>query len=125
KDRQLAGVSRQGFRKVLVIGQLILAVVMLVGIMTIYRQFDFIQQQVEGYQKEQVFKIIAPYPDTPLNGQEAMDQYANTLNVLKNSLLSSSAIQYVSRVNGVSIIDDKNAGPSRIVWTGYPEIKDG
>ncbi len=126
KNSKLAGISRQGFRKVLVVGQLTLAIVMLVGIMTIHRQFSFIQQQVAGYQKEQVFRIIAPSPNQNINGrdQDAIDRYTNTLNVFKSSLLSSSAIQSVSRVNGVSMIDDKDAGPSRIVWAGYPETEE-
>lgn len=117
--------SRQGFRKVLVVVQLTLAVVMLISIMTIYNQFSFIQQQVAGYQKDQVFKIITPPPSYNIYAydRKAVDRYTNGLVSLKTSLLSSSAIQSVSRVNGVSMIDDKRAGPSGLSWIGYPEME--
>lgn len=126
RDHKLGGMSRQGFRKILVVGQLTLAVVMLIGVMTIYRQFSFIQQQVAEYQKEQVFKVVTPPPNYTIRGDdpESIDRYTSTLTSFKTSLLTSSAIQSVSRVNGVSMIDDKSPRPLRIAWTGYPEMEE-
>jgi len=126
KDSKLTGLNRQGFRKILVVGQLTLAVVMLVGIMTIHRQFAFIQQQIVGYQKEQVFKTITPSPNYVIraNNQESINRYTRSLNSFKSSLLTSSAIQSVSRVNGVSMIDDKGAGQMQVDWEGYPESEE-
>lgn len=123
KDRNLGGLSRQGFRKVLVVGQLTLGIVVLVGIMTIYQQFSFIQQQVAGYQKEQVFKVVTPAPNYVIRAddQESIDRYSNSLNSFKTSLLSSSAIQTVSRTNGVSMINDKDVWSPEIDWIGYPK----
>lgn len=118
RKRSLLGTSQLGLRKVLVVVQFTLAVFMIIGIVVIQRQFGFMQQQVAGYQKEQVFRIITPPPkDNSLYNGEAI---AHALQSLKNDLLASSNITHVSRVNGVSMIDDGDAAPVPISWRGYP-----
>ncbi|MFC4874447.1 ABC transporter permease [Negadavirga shengliensis] len=125
KNQGLAGMSRQGFRKVLVTGQLVFTVVMMVGIVTIHRQFVFIQQQTDGYQKEQVFKLYVPFQlGFKSSDNEAVQKHVARTNSVKTRLLASSAIHSVSRVNGASMIDDKRKYPTEITWLGYAEAQD-
>src|SRR5690606_13617775 len=122
KNRMLTGISRQGFREALVTGQLVFTVVMLVGIVTIHNQFAFIQQQTESYQKDKVFRLHVPLPlGLASDNEEAKNLHRTRVNSIKTNLLSSSAIQSVSQVNGTSIVDDKWKQPLSISWSGYPE----
>jgi putative ABC transport system permease protein len=122
KNQVLAGISKQGFRQVLVTGQLVFSVVLLVGIFTIYYQFAFIQQQTESYQKEQVFRLHVPLPlGFGFGDTEAKERHRSRVNSIKTSLLASSAIQSVSQVNGTSILDDKRKQPVDISWHAYPK----
>jgi len=122
KNQMLTGISRQGFRKALVTAQLVFTVVMLVGVVTIHHQFAFIQQQTQSYQKNQVFGLHVPLPiGFDWNDEEAKHSCRSRVNSVKTSLLSSSAIQAVSQVNGVSILDDKRKQPVSISWSGYPD----
>lgn len=121
KNQSLAGMSRLGFRRVLVATQLALAIFMLVSVLVIHRQFTFIQQEVAGYQKEQIFKVIAPPTGEPLfmNDREAVSRNVSRLQTIKNDLMASSAVMAVSKVNGVSMLNDGRAQPSGIKWEGH------
>ena len=122
KNQALAGFSRQGFRKMLVTGQLVFTMVMLVGVVTIHRQFSFIQQQTGDYQKDQVFKLNVPFPGGfSANDDEAVASHQTRVNSVKAGLVANSAIQLVSQVNGASIVDDRGNQPVKVSWTGYPE----
>ncbi|WP_162340296.1 ABC transporter permease [Cyclobacterium salsum] len=125
KNQVLTGISRQGFRKALVTGQLVFTIVLLVGIVTIHYQFAFIQQQTESYQKEQVFRVHVPLPlGFGFGDVEAKERHWTRVNSIKTSLLANSAIQSVSQVNGTSMVDDKRKQPVDISWSGYPETQE-
>lgn len=125
KNQVLAGLSKQGFRKALVTGQLVFSVVLLVGIITIHNQFAFIQKQTDSYQKEQVFRLHVPLPlGFGFGDEEAKKRHRSRVSSIKTSLLASNAIQSVSQVNGTSILDDKRKQPVSISWSGYPEARD-
>jgi putative ABC transport system permease protein len=96
--------------------------IMCVGVVIIHRQFNFIQQQTEGYQKDQVFRLNFSFPlGFAANDEEALSLHASRVNSVKSSLLASSSIQLVSQVNGASIVDDRRKHPVNIPWAGYPE----
>ncbi len=122
KNKAIANISRQGLRKVLVTGQLTLVVITLVGVITLQKQFRYIQQSTSSYQKGQVFKFRALPPEAPIkmSDENAIKQRISYLKNIKISLLKNSAIESVSLVNGVSMFDAKNKMTSDIVWTGYP-----
>lgn len=125
KNQVLTGISRQGFRKALVTGQLVFTVVLLVGIVTIHYQFAFIQQQTESYQKEQVFRLHVPLPlGFGAGDKEAKERHWTRVNSIKTSLLANSAIQSVSQVNGTSMVDDKRKQPVDISKSGYPKSQE-
>lgn len=122
KNEALAGFSRQRFRKVLVTGQLAFTMIMCVGVVIIHRQFNFIQQQTEGYQKDQVFRLNFSFPlGFAANDEDALSLHTSRVNSVKSSLHASSSIQLVSQVNGASIVDDRQKHPVNIPWAGYPE----
>ncbi|WP_439482740.1 FtsX-like permease family protein [Cyclobacterium plantarum] len=122
KNQVLNGISRQGFRKALVTGQLVFTIVMLIGIVTIHYQFTFIQRQTDTYQKNQVFKLDVPLPfGFDWNDKEVKNSYKSRVSSIKTRLLANSAIQSVSQVNGTSILDDNRKHPVSISWSGYPD----
>lgn len=122
KNKAIANISRQGLRKVLVTGQLTLVVITLVGVITLQKQFRYIQQSTSSYQQGQVFKFRALAPEAPIkmSDENAISQRISYLKNIKTNLLKSSAIGSVSLVNGVSMFDQKNKMASDITWTGYP-----
>jgi len=122
KNEALAGFSRQGFRKMSVTGQLVFTMVMLVGVVTIHRQFTFIQQQTESYQMDQVFRLNFSFPvGFASNDEVAVEHHMTRVTSVKTRLLASSSIQFVSQVNGASIVDDKRKQPVKVAWSGYSE----
>ncbi len=127
KNQGLSGMSRLSFRRVLVGAQLTLAIFMLIGVLVIHRQFSFIQKEVSGYQKEQLFTVLAPSPKEVVraNDPAAVGRLTSSLQTLKTELLASSAVMAVSKVNGVSMLDDGNVYPSDIRWGGYEPLEPG
>src|SRR5690606_27099734 len=105
KNETLAGISRQRFRKILVGGQLAFMMVMCVGVATIYRQFIFIQQQTEGYQKDQVFRLNFSFPvEFESNDEVAVEHHSTRVSSVKTHLLANNSIRSVSQVNGVGLL---------------------
>jgi len=111
-------------RNSLLVGQLVLAIGMIISVLVIQMQFRFVQQQASGYQMDQVFRFAAAMPDNMLQGGqfEQIEAFRQDLQTLKSELLSSSAIKSVTRVNGVSLID--NPAPMNLgyTWGGYPPV---
>ncbi len=121
KNQALEGLSRQGFRRLLVTGQLVFTIVMVIGVVTIHRQFTFIQQQTAEYQTDQIFKMNVSFPlGFSANDNEAVENHQTRVKSVKTGLLANSAIQLVSQVNGATIVDDRRKQPFNTSWVGYP-----
>ncbi|MGD2091543.1 MAG: ABC transporter permease [Candidatus Aminicenantes bacterium] len=74
------GPKGSGFRKVLVVFQFSLSILMMIGMFVVYQQLDFIKHKNVGYNKEQIMKIFMR--------AESQKQYQT----LKSKLLPDSGI---------------------------------
>jgi putative ABC transport system permease protein len=126
RGESLIGMNKKNLSRVLVTAQLVLAVVMLIATITIYRQFNYIQQQADGYRKSQIFSFFTTDTGEPIHGddEKAVNNRIQFLQTLKQELQTSAAVQAVSRVNGVSMVDDKDKESADITWTGYSAPKE-
>ncbi|HEX7756790.1 MAG TPA: FtsX-like permease family protein, partial [Niabella sp.] len=80
------------FRKILVVFQFSVSVMLICGTIIIYRQLQFVQQVNVGYNKSQVLTFSLP-PAVDLNTKEV------TIQAVKNELLSKAGIQSVTIAN--------------------------
>ena len=102
-------------RKLLVIGQFALAVIMTIAAVTVYKQLKFIQQQQTAYNRTQVFNI--QIPSKKLFQIERENWFA-FLQPIKHDLLSESQIKYVTQINMGSVINNDHATAGGIDWDG-------
>lgn len=102
-------------RKVLVVGQFALAVIMTVAAVTVYKQLKFIQQQQTGYNRAQVFNIQIPSKKLSLIDRE---NWSGFLQPIKHDLLSASQIKYVTQINMGSVINNDRTTAGGINWDG-------
>ncbi|HWK58852.1 MAG TPA: ABC transporter permease [Parapedobacter sp.] len=123
KGRVLEHSDNRRFREMLMVGQMVLAVAMVVAVIVIHRQFKYIQLATEAYQMDQVFifqrktntgEVI--YPGSPEQAN-----YLRGVNTLKEELLRNSSIKAVTRVNGASLIDNPRSMGVEHEWIGYPK----
>lgn len=123
RGKALGHTDNKRFREALLVGQMVLAVTMVVAVFIIHGQFRYIQQATEAYQMDHVFSFRKPVnTDEVIRlGSPEMADYLRRINTLKAELLRNSAIKAVTRVNGVSLIDNPTKRQITYEWTGYPK----
>ncbi|WP_373513496.1 ABC transporter permease [Persicitalea sp.] len=115
-------IKPSSFQKILTVGQFGMAVVMIVGAVVVYRQFTFMQQQHNGYDRSQL--ITVQVPDERIAVSSFEESVANSeklksrLQSLKDELKSRSAIRQVVRMNTESIVDNGFTTSGGIDWEG-------
>lgn len=102
-------------RKLLVVGQFALAVIMTIAALTVYKQLKFIQQQQTGYNRAQVFNIQI---SSKKLFQIDREKWPGFLQPIKHDLLSESQIKYVTQINMGSVINNTHATAGGIDWDG-------
>ncbi len=113
------------FREVLMVGQMVLAVVMLVAVVVIHTQFKYIQQTADAYQMDQVFSFRRPNMGLSFfAGSPEHQDFIRQLNTIKQDISQHSSVKAVTRVNGVSLIDQTNKRGIAYDWTGYPKLEE-
>lgn len=121
KDKIRLSFSVQSLRKVLLVGQLVVAVCATVGAIVIHLQFRYIQQQTAAYKKEQVFSFHAIFPQATIRfGSPEQKKFSRMLKNIKTELLQQHTIQHVSNINGLSLIDNTSLRNIRYRWQGLP-----
>ncbi len=123
KGRVITQSDNRRLREVLMVGQMVLAVTMVVAVIVIHGQFNYIQQTTGAYQMDQVFifhrkansgEIIRAWSPEQAN-------YIRGVTTLKEELLRNSSIKAVTRVNGGSLIDNPRSMEVEHEWIGYPK----
>lgn len=124
RGRGALRISNVTLRNSLLVGQLVLAIGMIISVLVIQTQFRYVQQQASGYRMDQVFRFVAAMPDNMLYGGqfEQVEAFRQNLQTLKSELLSSSAIKGITKVNGVSLIDNPVPMGLGYTWGGYPPV---
>ncbi len=98
-------------RKVLVTFQFTISVMLIAGVIIIYRQMQFIQQTDPGYNRQQTMVAYLPANVT-------FEKKDEMIALVKRQLLTSSSIQNVAMANQ-SIVDIGSSSTGAADWDGH------
>jgi len=104
------GKSGANFRRVLVVFQFTLSIVLIIGTVIIVRQLDFLQNKDIGFNKENVVYIRMP------------GDVNSKFETIKPLLLQNPKVEYVSRSSDLPIMVGSNTGGMN--WDGKEESED-
>ncbi|MDN3547889.1 ABC transporter permease [Mucilaginibacter aquaedulcis] len=105
KGKVAAGIGNVAFRKVLVVVQFTVSIVLIIGTIIIGRQLNYIQKKDLGYDKENVFS---------LNMRDIKQHY----DAFKNDLLKQPGIISITRAGGDIVNNNGWTGDND--WDGKP-----
>lgn len=114
KGLNVLKVKDQSLRKGLVVTQFVISVFLVIGTFVIYSQLKFIQKQNSAYDHSQMFEVSIPWSTYFKNKK---DNGISLQQSIKEALLSQTAIEGVSNVNG-SIIDFRNTHGGSVDYDG-------
>jgi len=104
-------------RRVLVVAQFTISVVLIVGTLVIYRQLRFMQTMDPGYNRAQVFSFSFPYWTIPHFDYKKSDAL---LTAVKQELKEQSATSNVAMA-GSGLVNFGNASSGGFDWAGRPK----
>ncbi|BAU54391.1 ABC transporter permease [Mucilaginibacter gotjawali] len=104
-------------RRVLVVAQFTISVVLIVGTLVIYGQLRFMQTMDPGYNRSQVFSFSFPYWTIPHFDFKKSDELLKTI---KQQLKEQNATSNVSMA-GSGLVDFGNASAGGFDWAGRPK----
>ncbi|GAB3011599.1 ABC transporter permease [Spirosoma pulveris] len=109
-------------RKLLIISRFSITVIMIIGVIVVYRQVTFLQQQHNDYQRSQLLTIQVPdehLPSTSFDQFQAnRRQLFSRLADLKQRLLALPSIKHVVRMNQESIVNGGYTTAGGVDWDG-------
>jgi hypothetical protein len=115
RGKSWKGMKNISLRKVLVVSQFIIAQILIISTIVIFKQMRLIQQQAESYHSNQVFTLDLPYRWFQKHPDIDEGQYSKTF---QRDLKMESSIEHTTLSSG-SIIDD-GLGMGGIDWAGKP-----
>jgi len=104
-------------RRILVVTQFTISVVLIIGTLVIYGQLRFMQTIDPGYSRSQVFSFSFPYWTIPHFDFKKSDELLKTV---KQQLKEQSATSNVSMA-GSGLVDFGNASAGGFDWAGRPK----
>ncbi|MDR3693666.1 ABC transporter permease [Mucilaginibacter sp.] len=104
-------------RRVLVVAQFTISVVLIVGTLVIYGQLRFMQTMDPGYNRSQVFSFSFPYWTIPHFDFKKSDELLKTI---KQQLKEQSATSNVAMA-GSGLVNFGNASAGGFDWAGRPK----
>lgn len=111
-------VRNSSLRKTLVVCQFTISIVLIVAIIVIYRQMQFIQQQNERYDKSQVLSFSIPWSELM---KYKGDKRGGLIKNIEQELRSQSMIENVTLMNGGSVLDYNSSSSGGNDWDGRIE----
>jgi ABC-type antimicrobial peptide transport system permease subunit len=115
RGRGFLQVKNSMLRQGLVVLQFTFSIALIIGVLVVKTQLNYIQKQDNGYNRSQVmsftvsWKIQSKYDDA---------KRISMMESLKQSLLAQSSIQNVSAINQNSIVDMKGLSSGGADWEG-------
>ncbi len=109
-------VSDASLRKALVVIQFGFSIFLIIGVITIYRQMEFIQKQNPGYDRAQVVSFRLPFK--LLFRKMSLEQRQSMVQTVKHELQQSSALAEVSVVDMESIQNFRSQSSGDLDWEG-------
>lgn len=107
KGKLVSGLGAALFRKILVVLQFSVSMVLIVATLVIGRQLAYVRQHDVGYNKEHVFTVPLP------------DNVAQHIDALKNELTGRHGITAVS-LSGIYDFTNYESSTSDLEWAGKP-----
>lgn len=108
-------VKDSALRKGLVIIQFTFSIFLIIGVITIYRQLNFISSQNPGYKRDQVLTFSLPIKIYTKYKDKERDALCATI---KQSLVQQSGIKAVSLLGTGSIQNNQNQSSGGADWSG-------
>lgn len=105
-------------RKALVVVQFSFSILLIVGVITIYRQMNFIRDQNPGYNREQVLSFELPFK-LFFRSSISDEKRQSTTQSLKNELQKASVVSNVSLTGVSSIQNNTNQSSGNMDWDGH------
>lgn len=119
--RKFSGFANIKIEKFIFFIQFAFSMFMVIAVITIYRQLDFIQNQATTFNRKQVFMLkIPPIKFTEKENREEKNQ-EYILSSLKNELLHAAGVEHVSRTDISSLENENSTTSNGIDWEGKPE----
>ena len=118
----LLGFGGKKIRKALLVTQLSLAIIMMVAVLTMYRQLEYMQSESDVFGHAQTFMVEIPsVPFNPNLDVQANQQHeAIVKKALKDELLQSPRIKHISTTINRSMIDEQYLMVGNLDWDGKP-----
>ncbi|MGB3586530.1 MAG: FtsX-like permease family protein, partial [Tunicatimonas sp.] len=95
KNMKVGNPRAQGFQRFLVVFQFTISIIILIGITTIYKQMEFIQNQEVGFEMDHIMIVKPP--------KDAWEGKSKRMNSFKNQLKNLSSTQAVSSSTSVPL----------------------
>ncbi|GAA4317839.1 ABC transporter permease [Mucilaginibacter gynuensis] len=102
-------------RRGLVVLQFTFSVFLIVGVITIYKQMEFIRNQNPGYNRSQVFSFTMPWQ---MFRKVSSEQRTGAMQNVKQQIAGQSFVENVSLVNGASVQNFDNQSSGGFDWDG-------
>jgi putative ABC transport system permease protein len=117
RGKSLLNFKDSGLRRVLVVIQFTISVILIVGTIVIYRQLQYMQKVDLGYDRSQVFSFNFPWWKIKGIDFKKSDVVMNTV---KNELREQSAIADVSMASS-GMVDFGSQSSGSFDWAGRPK----
>jgi putative ABC transport system permease protein len=104
-------------RRVLVVTQFTISVVLIVGTLVIYRQLNYMETTNPGYNRSQVFSFSFPWWKIPHLDFKKADQFVQTV---KQQLQSRAATANVA-MGGSDLVNFNSSSSGNFDWPGRPK----
>ncbi|HTD98241.1 MAG TPA: ABC transporter permease [Mucilaginibacter sp.] len=117
RGKNLLNFKDSGLRRVLVVVQFTISVILIIGTLVIYTQLRYMQKVDLGYDKSQVFSFTFPW--WKIHGMN-YDKSAALLTTVKQELKAQSAIADVSLAGG-GLVNFGNLSSGSYDWSGRPK----
>ena len=117
KGRNALNIKDGGIRKVLVVLQFGISVMLIICTMVIYRQLDFMQKADLGYNREHVFAFRIPWNVLGFDDKKRV----SILNSITNELRGQSAVREVAQSGEDNFYNNGTKMSGSMDWDGRPE----
>lgn len=117
RGRSVLSFKDSVLRRVLVVTQFVISVILIVGTLVIYRQLNYIKNIDPGYNRSQVFSFTFPWWQIPHFDFNKSDQVLQTV---KQQLQAQSATSNVAMA-GNDFINFDNSSSGGFDWPGRPK----
>lgn len=117
KGKNALSINDAGFRKILVVVQFTISVVLIIGTIVIYRQLNYLENKDLGYSRAHVFSMSIPWNVLGFDDKKR----AAILSSVKNELRQQGSISDVSTASVQSFFDNDNLSSGNFDWEGRPK----